>query len=163
MPGLRKIRVHIRVLYDSLEDEKRIRPRSRTSSSSSYGRHDDGKRRPSVRFDTRLQTTPIVLDPPHRYQDLELPKSAGSIEYFPIDKRDGEGSIRLARLQRQSSVTYPRGDSPETTSKTYMQRSVSTSGHERGRSRRRVVSNIDDADNGSDEADRVKLEHSSKQ
>jgi len=144
--GLRKIRAHLRTINDS-GSEKRPRRhggRSRDANSSSkqaHRRHDDDKRRQSVRFDTRPPTY-YVPDPPRRYQDVEWPQSAGSIEYFPLKDQfptkedDNPVVVRLSRLQRSSSVSYQPTDSPP---KARCKSSESTTRceKERGRSRSR--------------------------
>lgn len=148
MAGLRKIRAHLRIINDNSE-KRSYRNHSRSSRSRSnrgnqnhgrYDEEDNNRQRQSVRFDMRK--TYYVPDPPQRYQDVEWPQSAGSIEYFPLkdrfparEKAEPE-FVRLARLQRSSSVSYCATDSPR---QSHERRSESTDRHERerGRSRRR--------------------------
>lgn len=155
MPGLRKIRAHIRTLYEgAVSDRRRSRSRSRGPGSNpgSSHRREDSKRRQPARLDTYRYALPRVPEPPQRHQDIEWPRSAGSIEYFPLSekgKTDGVGGVRLARLQRSSSVSYQSGSSPDGSSKTRVKRGVSSSRQERGRSRRRKGSDDDDDDDDS--------------
>lgn len=114
-----KIRAHLRTIN---EDNERHSHRHGSRSSDKTSRsnlpkqtslsYDDDKRRKSVRFD--MSQTRYVPDPPQRYQDVEWPQTAGSVEYFPLNHRfpaekgNGPEVVSLARLQRSSSVSYQR-------------------------------------------------------
>ncbi|KAH8905272.1 hypothetical protein BR93DRAFT_929524 [Coniochaeta sp. PMI_546] len=140
--GLRKIRAHLRNVNDKKEKKSRRHGSRSSGNSSDRSRHydDDERRQKSVRFDMRQ--TYYVPDPPQRFQDVEWPQSAGSIEYFPSGS-DGPAKgkaepqvIGLARLQRSSSVSYQRSEGSQ---RSHARRSESPERQEkeRGRSRRR--------------------------
>jgi hypothetical protein len=147
--GLRKIRAHLRIINDSsAKRSHRHGSRSRSRGTTNGGNsgkqtqrsRDEDQRRKSVRFD--IHQTYYVPDPPQRYQDVEWPQSAGSIEYFPVKdqfpakEEEGPEVVRLARLQRSSSVSYQRSASPP---KPGSRRSETAARYEkeRGRSQRR--------------------------
>lgn len=148
MDALRKIRARLRTLKDNSEKRSRRHgdrngdpSKSSSHSKQTYRHHDGDRRQASVRFDMRPRTY-YVPDPPQRYQDVEWPQSAGSIEYFPLKQQfptkeeDEPEFIQLGRLQRSSSVSYQPS---KTQAKAYSRRSESTTRYERerGRSRRR--------------------------
>jgi hypothetical protein len=110
--GLRRVRAHLRIVYNNAYSRDRDQKRSHgssSSSSSSTSSSRDRRRRQSVSYgDTRRTTLSYRADPPPRYRDIEWPTSAGSIEYYRNgDDRHAAGT-QLARLQRRSSVSYPR-------------------------------------------------------
>lgn len=173
--GLRKIRAHLRIINDNSEKRpyrnrsrsNRSRSRSSNQTRGRYDEEDNKRQRQSVRFDMRK--TYYVPDPPQRYQDVEWPQSAGSIEYFPLKDRFSAkekaepGVVRLARLQRSSSVSYCASDSPR---QSHERRSESADRHERGRgrSRRRETRDVSTyaSSDSSDEFYHEKLGYRSK-
>lgn len=164
--GLRKIRAHLRIVYEHTPSEKGRRYHSSSSgrsssSSQTYHRHDSDRRSRSVHFEPRRPTV-YVPDPPKRHHDIELPPSAGSIEYFPMNKKQEPVVPHLARLQRSSSVSYSPSES---LSKTHTKRSVSTLRYKReevrGRSRSREKT-YDDSTDSSDELHHEKLGYRSR-
>ncbi|KAB5580295.1 hypothetical protein GE09DRAFT_432173 [Coniochaeta sp. 2T2.1] len=142
---LRKIRAHLRIIRENSEKHSRRQgnrgTETRKSSRQKARQNEDDRPQKFVRFDDRK--TYYVPDPPQhqRYQDVEWPQSAGSIEYFPLkdpfstkDKEEAE-TVRLARLQRRTSVSYQESEVPPQPQSRIDSRLRDYKG--RGRSRRR--------------------------
>lgn len=105
--ALRKIRVRLRILYNDVLGEGKSRQRSRERSTRSLHQQADGKRRDTERTDLRRRATFTVPERSQKERESNWLKISESVKYVPPGKVKTE-VIRLARLQRQSSVSYER-------------------------------------------------------
>jgi hypothetical protein len=134
---------------------RRCRGSSKERNSSNkagrvYRIADDGRNR-AVHLEQPCRSVVYVPDAPKRYHDTEVPPSAGSIEYFPINDMKESIWPQPARRRGSYTVSSPPSGSPI---KAHTNRTASTSRYERdeerGRSRSREMTCDDSSDSPGD-------------